>query len=62
MSDVSLTFTRDSRSQSVFISIVDDTTVEELECFVARLSVNTSVYSGVRLAPNTADVCIDPNG
>ena len=53
-----ITFTSGSLSQSVTISIRDDTTVEGLESFVTRLSVNADVYPGVRLAPDTAYVNI----
>ena len=56
-----LTFTRGSPSDSVTITIRDDTIVEGLESFVARLSVNTVLYPGVRLAPDTADVHIRDN-
>ena len=56
-----LTFTRGSSSDSVTITIREDTIVEGLESFVARLSVNTVLYPGVRLAPDTADVHIRDN-
>ena len=56
-----LTFTRGSPSDSVTISIQDDTTVEYSESFVARLSVDTALYPGVRLAPNAANVNIRDN-
>ena len=56
-----LTFTRGSPSDSVTITIQDDTTVEYSESFVARLSVDTALYPGVRLAPNTANVNIRDN-
>ena len=62
VSDEPLTFTRRSLSQSVTITIRDDTTVEDSEKFVARLSVNASLYPGVRLAPDTANVIIAPDG
>ena len=61
MSDEPLTFTRGSPSQSVSITIIDDTTVEDSEMFVARLSVNAAVYPGVRLAPDTANINIINN-
>jgi arginine repressor len=53
-----LTFTRGSPDDTVTITIRDDTIVEGLESFVARLSVNTALYPGVRLAPDTANVSI----
>ena len=53
-----LTFTRGGSTQSVTISIMDDNTVEDLESFVVSLSVNTALYPGVRLAPDTANVNI----
>ena len=53
-----LTFTRGSPDDSITITIRDDTIVEGLESFVARLSVNTAHYPGVRLAPDTANVSI----
>ena len=53
-----LTFTSDTPSDSVVISIRDDTIVEGLESFVVSLSVDTSVYPGVRLSPDTANVNI----
>ena len=56
-----LTFTRGRHSDSVTITIEDDTIVEDLESFVARLSVNTVLYPGVRLAPDTANVNIRDN-
>ena len=56
-----LTFTRGRHSDSVTITIEDDSIVEGLESFVARLSVNTVLYPGVRLAPDTADVHIRDN-
>ena len=56
-----LTFTRGNPIDSVTITIRDDTIVEGLESFVARLSVNTVLYPGVRLAPDTADVHIRDN-
>ena len=62
MLDKPLTFTRGSPSQSVTITIRDDTTVEDSEKFVARLSVNAALYPGVRLAPDTANVIIAPDG
>ena len=61
MSDEPIIFTRRSSSQSVSIIIIDDTTVEDTESFVARLSVNAAVYPGVRLAPNTANIHIIDN-
>ena len=61
VSDEPLTFTRDSPSQSVTISIRDDTTVEGSEKFVARLSVNAAFYPGVRLLPDTANINIIDN-
>ena len=66
MSDEPLTFTRGSSSQSVSITIKNDTTVEESENFVARLSKNNALYPEVRLAPDTANIIIkndiDPDG
>ena len=53
-----LTFTRGSPDDTVTITIRDDTIVEGFESFVARLSVNTALYPGVRLAPDTANVSI----
>ena len=53
-----LTFTRGNPIDSVTITIRDDTIVEGFESFVARLSVNTALYPGVRLAPDTANVSI----
>ena len=61
MSGEPLTFTRGSSSQSVTITIRDDITVEDSENFVARLSVNATLYPGVRLVPNTANVNIRDN-
>ena len=61
VSNEPLTFTRGSPSDSVTISIRDDTTEEYSESFVARLSVDTALYPGVRLAPNTANVNIRDN-
>ena len=62
MSDEPLTFTRGSHSQTVTITIIDDTAEEISEKFVARLSVNAALYPGVRLSPDTANVIIVPNG
>ena len=56
-----LTFSRGSPSDSITITIQDDTTVEYSESFVARLSVDAALYPGVRLAPNTANVNIRDN-
>ena len=61
MSDEPLTFTRSSSSQFFAITIRDDTTVEDSESFVARLSVNAALYPGVRLAPDTANIHIIDN-
>ena len=63
MSDELLTFTRGSPTQTVSIIIRNDNTVEDSENFVATLSVNADLYSGVRLEPDTANIHIlDPNG
>ena len=61
MSDEPLTFTRSSTSQFFAITIKDDTTVEDSEIFVARLSVNAALYPGVRLAPDVATIQIIDN-
>ena len=61
MSGESITFTRGSLSQPFTIAIRDDTKIENSENFLARLSVNTALYPGVRLAPNTATVNIRDN-
>ena len=61
MSGVSLTFARGRSSQSVTITIRDDTTVEDFESFVARLSVNAAIFPNVRLAPDTANIHIIDN-
>ena len=62
VSDEPLTFTRSSSSQSVNITIRDDTTVEDTESFVASLSVNATLYPGVGLLPDTANIyIIDPD-
>ena len=54
---VSLTFTRGRTSQSVNITIRDDTTVEDSESFV----VNAAIFPSVRLAPDTANIHIMDN-
>ena len=56
-----LTFARGSPSQSITITILDDIAVEDSENFVARLSVNATLYPGVRLAPDTANINIRDN-
>ena len=61
VSDEPLTFTRDSLRQSVTITIRVDSTVEDSEYFVARLSVNTTLYPGVRLSPDTTNINIIDN-
>ena len=53
-----LTFTSDSSSDSVDISIRDDAIVEGLESFVANLSVDAVLYPRVRLSPDTTIVNI----
>ena len=59
--DETLTFTRANPSDSVTITIQDDSTVEDLETFVASLFVDSALNPGVRLDPATANVNIRDN-
>ena len=61
MSDEPLTFTRGRHNQSSSIIIIDDTTLEDSESFMARLSVNAALYPGVRLEPDRANIHIIDN-
>ena len=56
-----LTFTSSSSSQLVLISIEEDTAVENSEMFFVNLSVDATLYSGVRLSPDMANVTIIDN-
>ena len=56
-----LTFTSSSSSDSVTVTIRDDTDVEGLENFVASLSVNAALNPGVRVEPASADITIRDN-
>ena len=51
-----MTFDADTTSRTVQVPIVNDNVLETVESFFATLSVDSNLYPGVDISPNTADI------
>ena len=56
--NVPLRFTSTNTEQMVFIPIIDDADIEDVERFMGRLSINSALFPSVTLNPQTANVDI----